>query len=722
MFTMGSLLKCRPSEVDNKDYREDAMIFMSAPQMLALKLRNGDLCRLTDQSVHAVAWITSKSELKEGLVGVSKWMQDRCGLKLGNDVLVAKADEDVQEVQAISMKCLDDLEVEKTLMWELVAAATVSENYRYVAAGQVMDMMVIRRKKKFQILGPSVAIYKAASITRVRIGDFKEDTSDKITFDRIGGLQHQKQKIRRLIRKTANGRVSTTHSLTSHATGVLLYGPAGTGKSSLRRAVEAEHDWASISYWDGAGSKTPQLNNASSLVHVNIHNKLGPMDAKVLEQLFRALPRTTMIIAEIRDPNDLQSFLRTGSTFAHEIEASIPDAEQRLEILRLLNNGLLSDDLLRNAAQKTHGYVGDDLSRLLNETKDLAEEDAILDGQLAPNRPNGTRTSPSTELTKPSKGDSASPPASTNPNAETTTPNANLAATPDHLALALTHIRPSALQQVFLEKPNVRWTDIGGQEPFKARLRNAVEWPLKYPHELKAYGIPQKKGILLYGPPGCSKTMLVKALATESDYNFLAVKGAELISMYVGESERATRDVFRKARAASPCIVFFDEIDSIARRASGSSELNVLTTLLNEMDGFEELKGVLVVAATNKPQAIDPALMRPGRFDNTVYIGPPDETTRRAILAERFARTDKFSGEARERLEDLVRETEGMSGAEIVATCQTAGEIAFSSSSGEDLRTISAEDVFEAIRRTPRAITKQMLAEYESWNAERAAA
>jgi len=718
---MASLLKCRPSEVDNKDYREDAMIFMSAPQMLALKLRNGDLCRLTDQSVSAVAWITSKSELKEGLVGVSKWMQDRCGLKLGNDVLVTKADEDVQEMQAMSMKCLDDLEAEKKLMWELVAAATISENYRYVAAGQIMDIMVIRRKKRFQILGPSNAVYKAASVTRVRIGEAEEDISEKITFDRIGGLQHQKQKIQRLIRKTANGRVSRAHSLTSHATGVLLYGPAGTGKSALRLAVEAEHDWASVFYWDGAGSKTPQLNNASSLVHVNIHNKLGPTDAKVLEQLFRALPRTTMIIAEIRDPNDLQSFLRTGSTFAHEIEASIPDAEQRLDILRLLNDGLLSDDLLRDAAQKTHGYVGDDLSRLLNEIKDLAEENAVSDGQLIPSDPSGNGILPSDGLEKASSGDSAVPSTSTHFRTEAF-PNGNSAANPDHLALALTHIRPSALQQVFLEKPNVRWTDIGGQEPFKARLRNAVEWPLKYPHELKAYGIPQKKGILLYGPPGCSKTMLVKALATESDYNFLAVKGAELISMYVGESERATREVFRKARAASPCIVFFDEIDSIARRASGSSELNVLTTLLNEMDGFEELKGVLVVAATNKPQAIDPALMRPGRFDNTVYIGPPDDPTRRAILLERFVKTDKFRGEAKDRLEDIVRETDGMSGAEIVAACQTAGEIAFSSSSGADLRLISAEDVFEAIRRTPRAITKQMLAEYESWNAERAAA
>lgn len=683
------------------------MIFMSAPQMLALKLRNGDLCRLEhreSQTVFAIAWITSKSELKEGLVGVSKWLQDRCGLKLGNDVRITKEEDNVQVAQAISMKCLDDLEAEKKLLWELGAADVVSENYRYVAAGQILDIMVVRRKKRFQILGPNNAIYKASSITRVRIGEADDDLSEKITFASIGGLQLQKQKLRRLIRKTASSQSSTRkHSLESHATGVLLYGPAGTGKSSLRRGVEAEHDWSSIFYWDGAGSKTPQVTQGSSLVHINITSKLGPADAKVLEQLFRTLPSSTMIIAEIRDPNDLQSSLRTGSTFANELEVSIPDAEQRHEILNLLNNGLLSRDLLHDAAQRTHGYVGDDLSRLLDEIEDLVEEDT---------RPisNGTGDLQTGE----NKGVSNSEFAANSDSGPIQS------GTSDHLAMALTHIRPSALQQVFLEKPNVRWTDIGGQEPFKARLRNAVEWPLKYPHELSAYCIPQKKGILLYGPPGCSKTMLVKALATESDYNFLAVKGAELISMYVGESERATREVFRKARAASPCIIFFDEIDSIARRASGSSELNVLTTLLNEMDGFEELKDVLVVAATNKPQSIDPALMRPGRFDNVVYIGPPDAATRRAILTERFRRTPKFSSEAKDRETDLVSATEGMSGAEIVSACQTAGEIAFSASS-EELREISADDVFEAIRRTPRAITKQMLDEYESWNEERAA-
>ncbi|KAK5938923.1 AAA+-type ATPase [Knufia obscura] len=716
-------LKCRPSEVDNKDYREDAMIFMSAPQMLSLKLRNGDLCKLEfkDQAaVLAVAWITSKSELKEGLVGVSKWLQDQCGLKLGNDVLVTKAGETVQEVASISMKCLDDLDEERKQLWELTAAVTVSENYRYVAAGQVLDVLVVRKKKKFQVLGPRNTIYKAASITQVRIGEPQEDARERITFSRIGGLHAQKQRIRRLIRKTTSDQRSTKkHSLNAHATGVLLYGPGGTGKSSLRRALETEHDWSNISYWDSAGSKTPQLTTGSALVHINIYGKLSLPDAKAVEQLFRALPSTTMIVAEVRDPNDLQSFLRTENTFAHEIEVSIPDAQQRFEILTTLNDGLLSEDLLRDAAQKTHGYVGDDLSRLLNEIEDLVDEDSSQDREQPFTNGTGVHQNGSEATTN----GTVQPPSTTQP-LSTSHP------TPTHLTLALTHIRPSALQSIILEKPHTPFSSIGGQTPHKTRLISAVTWPLKYPSELSRYGIPPKKGILLYGPPGCSKTMLVKALATESDYNFLAVKGAELISMYVGESERATREVFRKARAASPCIIFFDEIDAIAKRASGTSnsELNVLTTLLNEMDGFEELRDVLVVAATNKPGVIDPALMRPGRFDNVVYVGPPDGETREAIFRGRFSGTEKVCKEVVGRLGEFVRETEGMSGAEIVAACQMAGEIAFGESvdgvgngEGGELREISADDVFEGIRRTPRAITRQMLAEYESWNAERAA-
>lgn len=670
-------LRCRPSEAE----KEPILVFMSAAQMLSLKLKNGSICRIAggQYDVPAVSWLTTKSDLKEGVAGVSKWLQERCGIKLGNEITVTKiADEVTEEACTLSIRPLDVFDLTKKLKWELNAVDVLAENFRYVVPGQKIAVGTSRQRHEFEILGLSDDIYKAASITRVKITDTTTG-SRKITFQDIGGLEEQKQRLRRLIERATRLSDSTRITLFPNAIGILLYGPAGTGKSMLRKALESEHAWADIVTWEGSGSKHVP-SSASQLVHIDVRSKLSALDATALVKIFNLSPPSTIIVAEVRDPNNLQDFLRTGSTFAYQIEVSIPAAEQRYSILSLLNSGLLPEDLLKVAANKTHGYVGDDLRQLLREILDFAEIEQSLD---------------STDMPQ---------------------------VTVEHVSKALTHVRPSALQQVILEKPNVRWSDIGGQEAFKERLRNAVEWPLKYPTQLKSYNIPPKKGVLLYGPPGCSKTMLVKALATESDYNFLAVKGAELISMYVGESERATRDVFRKARAASPCIIFFDEIDAIAKRTSDSSMLNVLTTLLNEMDGFEELKDVFVVAATNKPQTIDPALMRPGRFDNVVYIGPPDVGTRKAIFAEQIRRIQKLDIDLPKSIDILVQNTDGFSGAEVVAACQLAGELAFSASTRQAdglLLDVTVADMLEAIKRTPRSITTQMLQEYETWNAER---
>lgn len=313
--------------------------------------------------------------------------------------------------------------------------------------------------------------------------------------------------------------------------------------------------------------------------------------------------------------------------------------------------------------------------------------------------------------------------------------------TVDDMDAALGQVRPTALQEVFLETPQVRWSDIGGQHEIKQRLQNAIEWPLKLADRMAQLDLRPKKGVLLYGPPGCSKTMLVKALATEAGLNFLAVKGAELVSMYVGESERAVREVFRKARAASPSILFFDEVDALASRGDGEggggrTDFNVLTTLLNEMDGFEELRAVFVVAATNKPRQIDPALLRPGRLDNAVYIGPPDLAARREILASRLRRSpvvadadaDADSTDAADKpdgpdgtditavdADDLARMTEGYSGAEIVGIWQTAGERALQAGR----RHRSAADFRHAVAETPRGITADMVAAYRRWSAAR---
>jgi transitional endoplasmic reticulum ATPase len=244
----------------------------------------------------------------------------------------------------------------------------------------------------------------------------------------------------------------------------------------------------------------------------------------------------------------------------------------------------------------------------------------------------------------------------------------------DHFLAALQEVEPSAIREVFVEVPNVRWTDVGGLASLKQRLIEAVEWPLRYPELFAQAGVQPPKGILLTGPPGCGKTLLAKAIATESQVNFISVKGPALLSKYVGESERQVRDVFRKAKQAAPCIMFFDEIDSILPvRGSGSSDSpvtdRVLSQLLAELDGIEDLKGVLVLAATNRPDRLDPAVLRPGRFDEIVEIPQPDAPGRREIL-EVHLRGKPLAPKVK--LEGLVTRTEGFSGAQIASLCNLA--------------------------------------------------
>lgn len=242
------------------------------------------------------------------------------------------------------------------------------------------------------------------------------------------------------------------------------------------------------------------------------------------------------------------------------------------------------------------------------------------------------------------------------------------------LKLAMREIQPSAMKEVAIQVPNVRWEDIGGQSELKQKLKQAVEWPLKHPEAFVRMGIVPPRGLLMYGPPGCSKTMIAKAMAKESGLNFLSVKGPELFDKYVGESERAVREIFRRARAAAPAIIFFDEIDALAARRGGGGGGGVgdrvLAQMLTEMDGVQQLDGVTVIAATNRPDMVDKALLRPGRMDRVVYVPLPDADTRAEIFRLRISKMP-VDGES-VAIEDLVSRTEGLSGAEVVAVCHEA--------------------------------------------------
>lgn len=365
----------------------------------------------------------------------------------------------------------------------------------------------------------------------------------------------------------------------------------------------------------------------------------------------------------------------------------IPDADSRRDILKVILDNMphrLSEHEMDMIAGSTHGYVGADLAGLCREAGIIAMQRSITKGYESNN---------------------LSP-----------------VDIKDFLR-AKSSIRPSAMREISLEIPKVHWSDIGGLEDVKKKLQESIEWPLQNPEAFEILGISPPKGVLLYGPPGCSKTLMAKAIATESGLNFFAIKGPEIFNKWVGESERAIKEIFRKARAASPSIVFFDEIDAIASKRGGidgfsSSSTSVgdrvLTQLLTELDGVESLVNVTIVAATNRPDIIDPALIRPGRLDRLIYIPPPDLDARKKILQINF---QKMPVSPDVSIDFIAKKTDGMSGAEIVALCQESALMALHSSKEnaqvDKSMTISLGCFESALRRIKPRISKELLQYYQ---------
>lgn len=432
-----------------------------------------------------------------------------------------------------------------------------------------------------------------------------------IAFSNIGGLSKQIRTFRNLLRATLHQSHHFSKLGLTPPRGILLYGPPGTGKSMLLKAAASETT-ATALHIDGSivgkymGESEAAIRKIfkqarekqPSIIFIDEIDSLAPKrnsadsgEGRIVSTLITELDNLAVgcdgsageggaqvvVVAATNRPNVVDEALRRPGRFDREIEIEIPGVDARREILELMLKKIpkaFGDEFIRSIASRTHGFVGADLESL------------VRGGVMK------VMTRLETELELP---DSIR-----EPEEET------LKLTENDLEDTLKDIRPTAMREIFLETPKVRWSDIGGQEEVKQRLRETVEWPLTHPEAFARLGATPRKGLLLYGPPGCSKTLTAKALATEAGLNFLAVKGPELFSMYVGESERAVREIFRKARAASPSIIFFDEIDALSATRSGGrgNGVNVLTALLNEMDGIEVLKNVTVLAATNRPDMI----------------------------------------------------------------------------------------------------------------------
>ena len=497
-----------------------------------------------------------------------------------------------------------------------------------------------------------------------------------ISYEDVGGLHKEIRRLREMIELPLRYPQIFERLGIDAPKGVLLHGPPGTGKTLLARAVahETEASFISVSgpevihkfygeseaklrgIFDQARKDSPCIIFLDEIEAIapKRENVQGEVEKRVVAQLLALMDGLKargqiIVIAATNLPNLLDPALRRPGRFDREMEIGIPDAVARREILEIHTRGMpLTKDVdLARLAAITHGFVGADLEALCREAAMTTLRGIIPEIDFS-----------SEEL-----------------------PYEMLVAlevTMDHFLSALAEVEPSAIREVLVEVPDVKWEDVGGLAGVKQELREAVEWPLQHADLLREAGVRSAKGILLHGPPGTGKTLLARAVASQSGVNFIAVKGPALLSKYVGESERAVREVFKKARQAAPCILFFDEIDALAPiRSVGAGDSGVsqrvMSQILTEMDGVEELKGVLVVAATNRKDMLDPALLRPGRLDLLLEVPPPDLEARTRIF-EVHSRGKPVSADVE--VGELARRTDGLTGAEIEMVCQRAARLA----------------------------------------------
>ena len=738
----------RPFSRAPRTDRKDAFrIYLSPSALVLLKLRPGDLCVLNQDGDCAprlaVAWMAPE-RIQDTVVQTSKTLQEIYGLKLGDKVTITKSGYELSSaVQVVVTEVKQNIETLSNAdkpYWEWVLPYHLAK-LEVLSIGVTIDVELRGQRRTFKVetLGsPSLQLAAVSDATPVTIGslavrDSGSEVSLYVTAAGVGGLSKQLNEINELLRDFGPQDLACQMPAYYQPNqGILIYGAKGTGKTFLVDRIKA-CPWKKVLTGTGnlLSAAKAALSNGDypclivvdeiSTIIPKAISDAHPSQVAVLRELFDLVRGTrTLVVAETRHPNHIDEGLRALGRFGAEIEIPVPTSADRGKILKALR-GLEShptDEVIASISERTHGYVAADLRMLLQQAVREAKRRSY--GQLTQRLHNDLSRHLLADGRETSglEGDTTLglngthvyifPNPVMNGHRGPSTPEDRDVVTVlmQDMLNALAVIRPTAMQEVFLDTPNIQWSDIGGQHEIKRRLQLAVERPLKEAGTMARLNIQPDKGVLLYGPPGCSKTLLVKALATEAGLNFLAVKGAEVISMYVGESERAVREIFRKARAASPSIIFFDEIDAIA--STRKSELNVLTTLLNEMDGFEELHNVLVVAATNKPESIDPALLRPGRFDNIVYVGLPDLASRGEIVELWFKKSQVDA-----KASDLASLTEGYSGAEIVNVCRTAGGFAM-----DDKRDrIQWEDFARALTQVKRGISKEVLANYEGFQA-----
>jgi transitional endoplasmic reticulum ATPase len=657
------------------------MALVDPEAMEQMQLKPGDVIEIISKKnrrTYVLLWSSSPADYGKGLIRIDGYTRNNIGEGIDDRITIKKI-ENIGKSEQVILSPTEELNIvglEEHLP-ELLDG-------RVVTRGDVIPVNIMGRKIGFIIdsISPINKVTMVDSqITEFIISSISKDASKgvmpRITYEDIGGLKHEVQKVREMIELPLRHPEIFERIGIEAPKGVLLYGPPGTGKTLLAKAVanETNANFYSIGgpeimskFYGESEERLREVfkqaeENAPSIIFIDEIDSIAPkreevsgdVEKRIVSQLLTLMDGLmgrgkVVVIGATNRPNAIDPALRRPGRFDREIEIGIPDKDGRLDILQIHTRGMpLVDNInLEQFAKVTHGFVGADLESLSKEA---------------------AMRSLRRELPKINMEQSKIPIEILN----------KIKITNNDFEDALKDIQPSALREIQIQRPNVAWEDIGGLSEVKEELSQVIEWPLKYPDLFTEGDVKPPKGLLLYGPPGTGKTLIAKAVATTSESNFISIKGPELLSKWVGESEKGVREIFRKARQAAPCIIFFDEIDSIApRRNTGSgSDTNVtermVSQLLTEIDGLEDLKGVVIIGATNRPDIIDEALLRPGRFDRIIEVPLPDKNGRRHILSIHTRRKPLDSTCDLDKITDL---TEGYTGADLEALVNAAAIVA----------------------------------------------
>jgi len=682
--------------------------------MQKLGITAGDFVEVQGKKMTvAVAWPAYAEDQGEEIVRMDGLIRRNSGVALNEYVALKKAD--VKDAQAIIFAPTD-------------VRLSVDEEFVSFVKRRFMDMPFVEGDMTLlSIFGSAVPLV----VTRTRphgpikiletstVQVLSEPTPEKkgismITYEDIGGLQEEIQRIREMVELPLRHPELFQRLGIEPPRGVFLYGPPGCGKTLLAKAVANESD-ANFYVISGPeimskfyGESEARLREifqkahetAPSIVFIDEMDAIAPkreevtgeVERRVVAQLLSLMDGmgtrgNIIVIGATNRPSAIDPALRRPGRFDREIEIGVPDKKGRNEIVQIHTRNMpLAEDVdIKRLSDITHGYTGADISALSREAAMKALRRYMPEINLEEERV------PPEILDK-------------------------MVVKEDDFLSAYTEITPTAMREVYVEIPSVHWKEVGGLEEIKNELIQSVEWPLKKPEVFKRMGIKPPRGILLYGPPGCGKTLLARAVATESEANFISVKGPEIFSKWVGESEKAIREIFRKARTAAPAIIFFDELDSIIPRRgagysdSGASE-RVISQLLTEMDGIEALQNVVVIGATNRPDILDPAVMRPGRFDRLIDVPAPDS---KALMQIFKIHAHDMPLSADVDLQEVAVKAKGYSGADVEALCREAAMNALRESI--DAKEVTRKDFDKAMDTVRPSINPKMEEFYSQFN------